>query len=264
MAKKKRSLGEHADQLRDLALRYPDTYEEHPWGERVIKVRKKVFVFFGSDEARFSCGFKLPHSSFVALELPFTEPTHYGMGKHGWVTARFGPKDAVPFELLGTWMDESYRAIAPKRVVAALPEAGPPLVQEAPKPRRKRRRGVGPVVLAVDDAGRSQRAVQALEAEGLVAIEVEPDPEAVVAAVKRKRPSAIVIDLGRRTANGLALASSLRSTDLAAVPLILAGIRDARSERKVAATLEDVDLTSRKPPGDEALVSGIVEIATKR
>ena len=32
--------------LRDLALAYPDAKEDHPWGETVVKVRKKVFAFF--------------------------------------------------------------------------------------------------------------------------------------------------------------------------------------------------------------------------
>ena len=33
-------------ELRKFALAYPETYEDSPWGERVVKVNKKVFVFF--------------------------------------------------------------------------------------------------------------------------------------------------------------------------------------------------------------------------
>ena len=33
--------------LRDFALRYPETHEDFPWGERVIKVKGKVFLFLG-------------------------------------------------------------------------------------------------------------------------------------------------------------------------------------------------------------------------
>ena len=36
------------------------------------------------------------------------------------MTASFGPKDTVPVELLEDWMDESYRAIAPKKLVQEL------------------------------------------------------------------------------------------------------------------------------------------------
>jgi predicted DNA-binding protein (MmcQ/YjbR family) len=50
----------------------------------------------------------------------FASPTGYGLGKSGWITARFGKKDKVPLGLLEAWIDESYRAIAPKAVVKSL------------------------------------------------------------------------------------------------------------------------------------------------
>jgi hypothetical protein len=58
----------------------------------------------------------------MALTLPFTSPTGYGLGKSGWVTATFGPKEAPPLDLLEDWIDESYRAQAPKKLVATLPK----------------------------------------------------------------------------------------------------------------------------------------------
>ena len=33
-----------------FALGLPETHEDHPWGETVIKVNKKVFVFLGIEE----------------------------------------------------------------------------------------------------------------------------------------------------------------------------------------------------------------------
>jgi predicted DNA-binding protein (MmcQ/YjbR family) len=33
--------------LRDVALGLPEAVEEFPWGDRVVKVRKKIFVFLG-------------------------------------------------------------------------------------------------------------------------------------------------------------------------------------------------------------------------
>jgi hypothetical protein len=65
---------------------------------------------------------KLPRSREFALEYPFTEPTHYGLGKAGWVSSTFAPKDDPPLDVLCAWVDESFRAIAPKKLVAALPE----------------------------------------------------------------------------------------------------------------------------------------------
>src|SRR5690242_10593663 len=83
-------------QLRDFALRYPDTAEEFPWGERVIKVNKKIFVTFGRPDGDLSMSMKLPNSGVAALTLPFAEPTGYGLGKSGWVTARFNSNQKPP------------------------------------------------------------------------------------------------------------------------------------------------------------------------
>ena len=47
--------------------------------------------------------------------LPFTTPTAYGLGKSGWVTPEL-PDGPVPVELFKAWIDESYRAQAPKRL----------------------------------------------------------------------------------------------------------------------------------------------------
>ena len=118
--------------LREFALRYPNTREDFPWGERVIKVGKKVFVFLGQEDEK-GCGMsvKLPESCGAALSLPFAEPTAYGLGDRGWVTVRFGPKDRVPIDLLCRWIDESYRAVAPKKLVAAV--NGLPAAKSSPQ-----------------------------------------------------------------------------------------------------------------------------------
>ena len=119
--------GQHAAKrseatLREFALSYPETHEEFPWGERVVKVRNKVFVFMGAGDEGLSLSVKLPDSHRFALSLPFTKPTGYGLGRSGWVSARFGPDEEPPIHLLREWIDESYRAIAPKKVVARLPD----------------------------------------------------------------------------------------------------------------------------------------------
>ena len=36
--------------LRQYALTFDGTHEDHPWGETVIKVHGKVFAFFGVDD----------------------------------------------------------------------------------------------------------------------------------------------------------------------------------------------------------------------
>ena len=116
--------------LRKFALSYPEATEHMPWGHHAIKVKGKSFLFLAADAETFSLSAKLPSSGGVALNLPFASPTEYGLGRSGWVTARFPRGARVPLDVLRLWVDESYRAIAPKRLVARL---GPDLPQ---KPRK--------------------------------------------------------------------------------------------------------------------------------
>jgi predicted DNA-binding protein (MmcQ/YjbR family) len=114
-----------ATAVREFALGFPEAWEDFPWGESVVKVRKKVFVFLGrSDDPNVAFGLsvKLPESGEAALTLPNTEPTGYGLGRAGWISARFGPDDRPDLELLLEWVDESYRAVAPKSLVKKLDE----------------------------------------------------------------------------------------------------------------------------------------------
>lgn len=106
--------------LRDFALTFPGAVEEHPWDHIAIKVKGKMFLILGGPEDRLSVTTKLPSTGRLALLLPFASPTGYGLGKSGWVTGEFGQTDAVPVDRLCEWIDESYRAIAPKKFVAEL------------------------------------------------------------------------------------------------------------------------------------------------
>ena len=109
--------------LRAFALGFPGAREEFPWGERVVKVRKKVFVFMGISDGGLGLSVKLPETCEMALLLPFTRPTGYGLGKAGWVSARFAPSQRPPVDMLCEWITESYRAVAPKTLVAAFDRA---------------------------------------------------------------------------------------------------------------------------------------------
>jgi predicted DNA-binding protein (MmcQ/YjbR family) len=109
-------------ELRAFGLTYPGTSLKSPWPEHLdLVVGDKTFAFLPADGAaepfRITC--KLPQSNALALGLPFVEPAGYGLGKSGWVTATFadGPP---PLDLVKAWLDESYRAQAPKTLVKAL------------------------------------------------------------------------------------------------------------------------------------------------
>ncbi|MEU8377577.1 MmcQ/YjbR family DNA-binding protein [Streptosporangium sp. NPDC048865] len=109
--------------LREFALRLPEAYEDHPWGDTVVKVNKKIFLFLGVDEPTGkwspSVGMKLPESNGHALAVEGARPSGYGLGKAGWVSISL--MGALPeTETLLDWVEESYRAVAPKRLVARL------------------------------------------------------------------------------------------------------------------------------------------------
>jgi predicted DNA-binding protein (MmcQ/YjbR family) len=122
-------------ELRKAALAQPESYEEFPWGHRALKVNGKTFAFVVLDEGVLSLSVKLPSSGLFALTLPFAMPTEYGLGRSGWVTARFRPRDRVPLGLLRDWIEESYGAVAPKRLLKSSRKAKP---STAPARRRSR------------------------------------------------------------------------------------------------------------------------------
>jgi len=134
MAKK---AADPAQLLRDFAMALPESTEHFPWGERVVKVKGKVFVFLGKGET-FGLSVKLPLSGLAALTLPFASPTGYGLGKSGWVTASFAKPAEVPVGMLKGWIEESYRAVAPKALAEKVPEG----FAERPTPRKKPSRDV--------------------------------------------------------------------------------------------------------------------------
>ncbi len=109
--------------LRRYALRFAETREDLPWGESAIKVKGKTFLFMRCDDDGLRLSVKLPQSGPFALDERFTAPAGYGLGASGWVTASFGPREKPPVELLKGWIEESYRAVAPKKLLAAVTSA---------------------------------------------------------------------------------------------------------------------------------------------
>jgi predicted DNA-binding protein (MmcQ/YjbR family) len=122
--------------LSAVALKYPGAVEEHPWDHIAIKVKGKMFLILGGTDDFLSVTAKLPSSGRMALLLPFASPTGYGLGKSGWVTGQFGPEDAIPIDRLTEWIDESYRAVAPKKLVAELDGVAPAEKKPAKRMRK--------------------------------------------------------------------------------------------------------------------------------
>src|SRR5687767_6813485 len=122
MAKKKALASDKVlKELRAYGLTYPGAHTKSPWpGHLDLAVNDKTFAYLSGPGEPFSISCKLPASSFAALSLGFTEPTGYGLGKSGWVTAKIADGELPPLEMFKLWVDESYRAQAPKRLVASL------------------------------------------------------------------------------------------------------------------------------------------------
>jgi predicted DNA-binding protein (MmcQ/YjbR family) len=101
-----------------FALSLPGAWEDHPWEEDVVKVGKKIFVFLGGPGSP-GMTVKLAESHAGALGVKDARPTAYGLGKAGWVDVPFGPA-APPLGVLKDWVEESYRVVATKKLVAEL------------------------------------------------------------------------------------------------------------------------------------------------
>jgi predicted DNA-binding protein (MmcQ/YjbR family) len=104
-------------ELRAFGLAYPGAHTKSPWpGHLDLAVRDKTFAYLSLEGEPLGISCKLPKSCAVALMLPFCKPTGYGLGKSGWVSATFTDAN-IPVDMLKQWIDESYRAQAPKKLV---------------------------------------------------------------------------------------------------------------------------------------------------
>ena len=108
--------------LSDVASALPGAHLDFPWGERVVKVGPKIFIFLGSDDpaaGSAGIGLKLRESHDEAMATPGARPSGYGLGKAGWVSITLAGRHP-PTDALERWLVESYRIVAPKRLIAEL------------------------------------------------------------------------------------------------------------------------------------------------
>jgi predicted DNA-binding protein (MmcQ/YjbR family) len=132
------------EQLKQAALGYPGAELAVILGDHeVIRVKDKVFVWLGDEDGGCYFGVRLPQSMDAALALPFVEPMAYGMAKWGWVGATFKKGTDVPMKMVLEWVEESYRKVAPKKLVAQLDGGGAkaaPAKKPAAAAKKKARR----------------------------------------------------------------------------------------------------------------------------
>ncbi|HET9638900.1 MAG TPA: MmcQ/YjbR family DNA-binding protein [Allosphingosinicella sp.] len=108
-------------ELRVFGLAYPGAHSKAPWPEHDdLAVNDKTFAYLPVAGQPFSLSVKLPYTGEVALDLPFAQPTAYGLGKSGWVSFTPPEGEMPSLDRLKDWIDESYRAQAPKKLVKEL------------------------------------------------------------------------------------------------------------------------------------------------
>jgi hypothetical protein len=120
---------------RAFALTLPEAAEDDPWDVTVVKARLKqqvppwrktgegvygpMFLWLGRrDDDIPAAAVKLPVSRDMAMSVAGGLPTTTsGLGQWGWVTVQLA---RVTDDLMTDWIEESYRSVVPKRLVAAL------------------------------------------------------------------------------------------------------------------------------------------------
>ena len=111
-----------ARRIRELALSFPETYEDRPWGDfPVFKVAEnKVFAWMSEDDESVRLTVKLTKEEReIAFLLPFVSVAKY-VGRYGWITATVTDDESLEAAL--EWLRESYWLKAPKRLRAAVEE----------------------------------------------------------------------------------------------------------------------------------------------
>jgi predicted DNA-binding protein (MmcQ/YjbR family) len=133
MAKTSARIDAALKELRAFGLAFPGTHTKSPWpGHLDLAVKDKTFAYLSLEGQPLGISCKLPRSAEAALMMPFAKPTGYGLGKSGWVTAEIPLGETPPVALFKDWIEESYRAQAPRTLVKQL-DGGVSAKPKAPK-----------------------------------------------------------------------------------------------------------------------------------
>jgi predicted DNA-binding protein (MmcQ/YjbR family) len=112
----------YGQRIRDLALSFPETYEDSPWGHPVFKVgdNNKMFAAMSDGEVSVTLTVKLtPEEREIALHFPHVSVARY-VGRYGWVTAEVSDEETLESAL--EWLRESYWLKAPAKLRSAVEE----------------------------------------------------------------------------------------------------------------------------------------------
>ncbi|MEP7381867.1 MAG: MmcQ/YjbR family DNA-binding protein [Gemmatimonadota bacterium] len=128
------------DRLRRLCLALPEAHEVEAWGEPTFRVRKKLFAMFASASSHHGggrhavwCKATRENQGWMVQAAPdryFVPPY---VGPAGWVGVYLDA--GTDWKELAGLLRDGYRAIAPKRLLAAFesPAASSPTISPAPR-----------------------------------------------------------------------------------------------------------------------------------
>ncbi len=106
--------------IRELALSFPEAYEDRPWGDfPVFKVgANKVFGWALVEDGVVHVTVKLTaEERDIAHLLPYVRTASY-VGRYGWITAAVTDEESLEAAL--EWLRESYWLKCPAELKAAV------------------------------------------------------------------------------------------------------------------------------------------------
>jgi predicted DNA-binding protein (MmcQ/YjbR family) len=124
------------DRLRRIALALPEASETMTFGHPTFRAGKKTFAVFESYRGEDTICFKATREDQVLLVLDprfFIAPY---VGQHGWTSMRVGA--GLDWREATELVEESYRLVATKRMLAALDETGLAEWRKARTPSKKK------------------------------------------------------------------------------------------------------------------------------
>ncbi len=109
-----------SEAIRAMAMALPEATEGQSCVNRAFKAGGKNFAFLGEKDGECGLRLKLDASIDDLTRRAKTQPDRYQVGNHGWTMLRFAPDEPPNTNDLEAWILESYRLLAPKKIVATL------------------------------------------------------------------------------------------------------------------------------------------------
>ncbi len=109
-----------SEKIRTHAMSLPETVEGSSCVNRAFTAGGKNFAFLGEKDDECKLRIKLAASLPEIEARASNDADRWQVGSGGWVLLVFPPGDAPKITDLRRWLTESFRLLAPKKVVARL------------------------------------------------------------------------------------------------------------------------------------------------